>query len=34
MKILIASDVHGSARFCSMLAERIAEAMEGLFPKK
>lgn len=25
MKILIASDVHGSARFCSMLAERIAE---------
>ena len=25
MKRLIASDVHGSARFCSMLAERIAE---------
>ena len=25
MKILIASDIHGSARYCNLLAERIAE---------
>ena len=25
MKILIASDIHGSARFCSTLADRIDE---------